>query len=226
MFRFACSVVLRGGRGTADKRHWPVWGALAVFWPHWICPCSRVCALPSTLLRLLAALQGAGPALRAPPRPKPLRSGSQVLHKDADSVGPAFYAFPGQSGSGNRELEERTLPGAVRLLPSTVPASVSGHALSGASCVSSWELISGCDPPGRCQPSRISGSLVRNWKPVCSLVEMPSLGPSLPLSSSGWRPPPTCLLPPTGDGLVRSQLALLWCSLSPLFCEQAGSALG
>ena len=44
MFRFACSVVLWAGRGTADKYHLPVWGALAVFWPHWVCPHSwRVC---------------------------------------------------------------------------------------------------------------------------------------------------------------------------------------
>ena len=36
-------------------------------------PRSRVCAFPSTLLRLQAALQGAGPELRALPGPKPLR---------------------------------------------------------------------------------------------------------------------------------------------------------
>ena len=45
LFRFTCSVVLRGGRGAADKCHWPVWGALTVFRPHWVCPCSqRVCS--------------------------------------------------------------------------------------------------------------------------------------------------------------------------------------
>ena len=31
--------------------------------------------------------------------------------------------------------------------------------LSGVSCVSSGELISGCNPPGRCKYSRIPGSL-------------------------------------------------------------------
>ena len=45
---------------------------------------------PSTLLRLQAALQGAGPELRALPRPKRLGSGSRVLHKGAGSVGSAF----------------------------------------------------------------------------------------------------------------------------------------
>ena len=55
-------------------------------------------------------------------------SAFQVLHKDADSVGPVFCAFPGQSSSGIQELDEHTLPGAVHLIPSAVPASVSGHA--------------------------------------------------------------------------------------------------
>ena len=33
------------------------------------------------------------------------------------------------------------------------------HIFSGVPCVSSGELISGCNPPGRCQPSRIPGRL-------------------------------------------------------------------
>ena len=73
LFRFACSVVLWGGRGTADKCHWPVWGALSVFQPHWVCPRSWVCASPVYTAQLQAALQGVGPKLRALPRPKPLR---------------------------------------------------------------------------------------------------------------------------------------------------------
>ena len=45
-----------------------VWGALTVFRPHWVCPRSPVSVLPpSTLLRLPAALYGAGPALSAVP---------------------------------------------------------------------------------------------------------------------------------------------------------------
>ena len=38
-----------------------------VFWPHWVCPGSRLVLSPSTLLRLQAALQGAGPELCAVP---------------------------------------------------------------------------------------------------------------------------------------------------------------
>ena len=44
---------------------------------------------------------------------------------------------------------------------------------------------------------------------------MPSLGTSLSLAS----------LPLAGDGLVHCRLALLWYSLSPLFCEQAWQCL-
>ena len=54
-------------------------------------------------------------------------SGFQVLHKGADSVGPAFCAFPGRSSSGNQELEERTLPGSSATSPLPIPASVSGR---------------------------------------------------------------------------------------------------
>ena len=45
----------------------------------------------------------------------------------------------------------------------------SKSAISGVPCVSSGELISDCDPPGRCQPSRVprrrlaTGSLLAVW---------------------------------------------------------------
>ena len=94
MFRFAGSVVLRGGRGAADKCHWRVWGALAVFRPHWVCP-AHGCVLPRLHCsgsRLLYRER----ALRYVHFPCPSRSGSglQVLHKGPDLVGPVFCAFP------------------------------------------------------------------------------------------------------------------------------------
>ncbi|XP_070316001.1 germinal center-associated signaling and motility-like protein [Odocoileus virginianus] len=46
---------------------------------------------------------------------------------------------------------------------------------------------------------------------------MPSLGPRLPLSSSSCCPPAS--LPPARDGPVCCRLALLWYSLSALFCK-------
>ena len=93
------------------------------------------------------------------PGPSRSGSGSQVLHKGADSVGPACCVFPGPSSSDNQELHERTLFRCSATSPLPVPASVSGRAWSGVPCVSSGELISGCDPPSGCQPSRISRSL-------------------------------------------------------------------
>ena len=49
-----------GEGGTLQtKYHWRVWGVLAVYGPHCVCPRSRRCVLPrSTLLRLQGALQG------------------------------------------------------------------------------------------------------------------------------------------------------------------------
>ena len=65
--------------------------------------------------------------------------------------------------------------------------------------------------------------LVRTWEPVCSLVGMPSLVPSLPLSPPL---PSPHLLPPVGDGSVHSLLPLLWNCSVPLFCEQPAVCSG
>ena len=88
LFRLTCSVGLWGGRNTANKHHWHVWGVLTVFQPHWVCPRSRCVCFPSLHCsgsRLLCwELSDAGPGLRALPRSKPLRfgySGSPQRHR-------------------------------------------------------------------------------------------------------------------------------------------------
>ena len=212
LFRFACSVVLRGGRGTADKCHWPVWGALAGFRPHWACPRSRrVCfhGLHCSGFRLLYR-EWALSCVHFPGLSRS-GSGSRVLHKGADSVGPAFCAFPVVGAAqGTRSLTSAPSSGAGRLLPSPSPPQVLGapHPVRLVSLLGSRSLAATL-PVDVNHPE---SQEVRNWKPVCSLEGMPSLGPSLPLSGS-------CLLPPAGDGPV-SRLGLLWyCSLLPLFCE-------
>ena len=86
-------------------------------------------------------------------------SGFRVLPKDTDSVGPLFCAFPGRSSSGSQELDGRTLPGCSVPYPLRGPSLSFRACQSGAPCVSSGKLISGCDPPSGCRPSRISGSL-------------------------------------------------------------------
>ena len=129
-------------------------------------PLLTACMLSqSTLLRLPVALQGSClkgalgcmhiPALSS-------GSGSWVLHKGADLVGPAFCALP--------SFEQLRRPGAWRAhslslgvvyhITSPIPATqFPGCAISGVPCVSSGELISGCNPPGGYHPSRIPGRL-------------------------------------------------------------------
>ena len=77
-------------------------------------------------------------------------------------LGMRFVSFLGLSCSDDQVLGQCTgLGRPCVLVTSLVQAAVSRVYLestaSGVLNVSSGELISGCDPPGRCQPSRISG---------------------------------------------------------------------
>ena len=45
-FRLTCSVVLWGGRNTANKYHWRVWGVLTVYGSHWVTLAHGACAFP------------------------------------------------------------------------------------------------------------------------------------------------------------------------------------
>ena len=138
MFRFTCSVLLWGGRGAADKCHWPVWGALAVIRPHWVCPRSwQVCVLsPYTLLRLPAALYGAGPELRAIPV---FRSST----KEQTQLGLRFGCSPARAAQAARSLRGALSPGVVCLIPSAVPALVSTRAgrVCLVSVLGNWSLV-------------------------------------------------------------------------------------
>ena len=108
-------------------------------------PRSRVCAFP------VYPAQAPGCSIWS--RPCVASSSSFVLlHKSAGLVGPAFCAFPTRAAQAARSFRSALSPGAGRLLPSAAPAS-------GAPCVCSGELASSRNPPGRCQPSRISESL-------------------------------------------------------------------
>ena len=107
---------------------------------------------------LCRALSKPGPAFSALPRSKPLRF-SFLGTPQGDRLSWACALCPFQvretqatrcfvSAQSPRALHLNHLPGSSRLSKSTV---------SGVLCVSSGELISGCDPPGRCQLSRIPG---------------------------------------------------------------------
>ena len=121
----------------------------------------------STLLRLQVALPGS--CLRWAlscmyfPGLSHSGSGSRVLQKETDSVGPAFCVLP--------RSEQFRPPGAWQayspqmgwcvLSPPRPSCSVSCEhsrsAISGVPCVSSGDLISGHNPSGGCQLSRITG---------------------------------------------------------------------
>ena len=129
LFRLTCSIVLRGGRNTANKYQWCVWGVLAVSGPGCICHHSwRVCFLVYTAQApdcSAGELSKVGPGLLAIPRSKLLRFrflGTPQRHRLcwACVLCALFVPFPGQSSSGNQVLGERTLPrcGASYHLPS------------------------------------------------------------------------------------------------------------
>ena len=119
LFMLNCSVVLWGGRDTANNHHWHVWGVLAVYGPHCTCPSSRCRVLHEfTLLSLQGALQGYCPkwALRFVNFPGLSCSGSWVLHKGTDLFGEHFVPFPGLSSSGEEVLGTHTVPGGPCIL--------------------------------------------------------------------------------------------------------------
>ena len=110
-------------------------------------PPLAACAFPIYAAQSPGCSPGSGPCMAC-------SSSFWVLHKSADSIGPAFCAFPSPSSSGSQELDERTLPGCGATY-SLLGPGLSFHALRlGAPCVSAGELVSSA-----CQPSRISGSL-------------------------------------------------------------------
>ena len=124
----------------------------------------------TTLLRLQVTLQGnylkqalgcvhfSDPSLSG--------SGSQVLHKGTDMVGPAFCALPRSEHLRQPGAWQVCSPhvggGGVLSPPPSQPLGFLGArwaTVSVALCVSSGELISGCNPRSGCHLSRIPGSL-------------------------------------------------------------------
>ena len=95
LFRLTCSVVLWGGRNTANKHQLCAWGMLPVSWPHWVFPHSQSVCFPSLHCpgsRLLCRERALG-CVHFPGLSRS-GSGSWVFHKGTDSVGPVFCALP------------------------------------------------------------------------------------------------------------------------------------
>ena len=207
--------MLWGGRITANKYHWHVWGVLAVSRCTGFAPAHVTFTFPVYSSQALGCcvreLSEAGHGLCALPRSK--GSGS------------------GPSSSCDQVLGEHSLPRwGVHLITSRVPAARfpgwQRVCLSQVCCVSllgSWSLAA--TVPVDVSRPESQEALVSNREPGCSLVKdaIPGskIAPFLALAA-----PQAAFLSPAGDGPVRSLLALLWYLLSTLFCEQPGSALG
>ena len=137
-----------------------VWATLGL-------PLLTACVLSwSTLLRLQVAVQRSclKRALGCVYFPGLSHSGSGSWYstKAQTWLGLCFVPFPSPSSSGDQAIDEHNSPGGRCVLspPRSQQLSFlggSGSTVSGVPCVSSGELISGCFPPGRCQPSRIPG---------------------------------------------------------------------
>ena len=95
--------------------------------------------------------------------------------------------------------------------------------VSGVPCVSSGELISGCDTPDRYQPPGSQKDVVINGEPAHGLVEDAVSGAKIPaapcLAILAVAQLPLCLC--RGRALCGSCLSLLCYLLNLLFCEHA-----
>ena len=100
-------------------------------------PRSRVCVFPIYTAQAPGCSIWSGPCGEC-------GSSFQVFHKSADSVVPAFCAFPALAAQAARSLTGTLSQGVMLLLPSAVPASVSVHVPVGCMCLvsvpGSWTL--------------------------------------------------------------------------------------
>ena len=113
LFRLTCSVVLCGGRDTANKYRWHVWGLLAVDGPHWVCQSPRQRVLPglhrSGSRVLCKGTVPRGHCVSCTSQSKLLRfSGTLQGHRPCWVV--HFVSFPGLSSSGNWVLGKCNVP--------------------------------------------------------------------------------------------------------------------
>ena len=220
---FSCAV----GREHCKQTSLACVGVRAVSGPLWVCPAHtklQAALQGSCLKRVLGCVRFPGLSRSG--------SGSRVLHRGTDSVGPAFCAFP--------RSEQLRPPGACRahcprwvvhLITSLVPAGRFPGCAAGAlshgyrvpplgSSSLTVALLVDVSRPGSQE------DLLSNCEPAQSLVEDAISGAEialrLPTLAAAYLPPS---LPLAGDGPVRSRLALLWYSLSRWFCERAWQCL-
>ena len=203
---------------------------LGVSGSHWVCPHSRrVCfpglhCLHSRLLCWETSMTG--PGLRALPISTPLRfrfSGTPQRHRFSWVCVSCLSQV--QTAQVTRCLVIAHSSGAVHFITSPVsatqfPGCVATSQVCHVSLLGSWSLAATLLMDVNCPGSQ--EDLVSDWEPDCSLVGDAISGAKfahfLP-ALVGTRLPP-CLQ----QGMGQSA-ALLWYSLSPLFCERARQGL-
>ena len=130
LFQLTCSIVLRGGRNTANKYHWRVCGVLIVSQPHWVCPLSQLCAFSVYTAQAPGCSAGelskVGPGLRALPRSMLLRfrfrfSGTPQRHRLCRAC--VLYPSQVRAAQVTRCLPSALSSGTVSLITSSVPAA-------------------------------------------------------------------------------------------------------
>ena len=214
------SVLLRGGWGTADR-------SLCVDSTHRVLatlglPRTGLCMLsPSTLLRLPAAPNGAGPALSAVPV-------FGYSTKARIRLRLRVVSSPRLSGSCSQRLA-RTLPGCARLFP-LQRAARAARGLAPSPRVrfafslcgerpgqpEVWRPLHGRAAPFPCGKGSLRKSLDRKRGLFAGWEGVTSLGLSLPLS------PPRCLLSPAGMGQLFSGVSQSLCFANRRRCVPAG----
>ena len=129
-------------------------------------PTSDVCAFPVYSAQGPGCSAGSGPWLCALPRTNPFKFILGYCIKAQTCLGLSFVPFQGSApAQATRCLASTLSPGSECILspPQSQPLGFlggNGHTISSVPCVSFGKLISGCDPPGGCQPfRRIPGSL-------------------------------------------------------------------
>ena len=166
--------MLWGGRDTANKHHGRVGGARSVWATPGLAPLTA-CAFPVCSAQApgfsAGELSEAGPGLRALPGSKRLRCmfpGTPQRHR----LSWACVLCPPRSEQVRRPGAWRaTLPqaGAASYRLPVPAARFPGWqraCLLKSPCVSSGELISGCNSPSGCQPPGSQEDLVSNWEPA------------------------------------------------------------
>ena len=151
-------------------------------------------------------------------------SGSWVLHKSTNLVGPMFCALPRPKQLRRPGAWRAHSPSwAVCLITSPVPGAWFPECTMRApsqmchvSPLGSWSLLPSWWKSTVQDPRKtwlVTGSLLTVW------WRMLSLGPRLPLAFWLWLLP--ACLSGGGRGWSTAWLALLWCSLNPLLYEWA-----